>query len=94
MHCIFATITPKPEYYAIAKEAIQSILVDTRNEGGCIQFDIHTNSEASLLFLYEQWIDEAALHAHYEQTYTKRVFESYKNWLAEPVEIKSFILLD
>ena len=94
MYCIFATITPKSEYFDDAKEAIRSILDNTRQESGCIQFDIHTNESASELFLYEQWDDESALQNHYEQSYTKRVFKSYETWLAKPVDVKSFTLVE
>ena len=93
MFCIFATITPKKEYFEDAKAAILSILEATRNESGCFQFDIHANQESSVLYLYEQWADKAALDNHYKQSYTKRVFESYEQWLSTPVDVKSFNLL-
>jgi len=67
MHCVFATITPKEEYFESAKTAILSILEDTRNETGCIQFDVHTNTDETELFLYEQWVNESALQLHYLQ---------------------------
>ncbi|MCH2256027.1 MAG: antibiotic biosynthesis monooxygenase [Alteromonas sp.] len=94
MFCVFATITPKNEYFDDAKAAIQSILEETRNEVGCVQFDIHTNQESSVLYLYEQWTDEAALENHYNQSYTRQVFKSYEQWLAAPVDVKNFTLLD
>ena len=70
MHCVFATITPKEEYFESAKTAILSILEDTRNETGCIQFDVHTNTDETELFLYEQWVNESALQLLYLQDYT------------------------
>ncbi|GEA11520.1 putative quinol monooxygenase [Alteromonas sp. KUL49] len=94
MYCIFATITPKKEHFRDARAAILSILEPTRSETGCNQFDVHTDEEFSVLYLYEQWIDQAALKSHYEKGYTKRVFASYEHWLAKPVDIKSFTLLD
>lgn len=93
MHCIFATITPKPEHYEQAKSAIKSILQDTRSESGCIQFDVHSDLENTRIFLYEQWADEKALQDHYQQAYTKHVFKCYETWLAQPVDIKPLTLL-
>ncbi|MDO6710393.1 MULTISPECIES: putative quinol monooxygenase [Aliiglaciecola] len=93
MHCIFATITPKPQYFKYAKKAILGILGATRKEEGCLQFDVHTNQSETQLFLYEQWQDESALEQHYQQDYTKQVFTAYQDWLAEPVEIKTMALL-
>lgn len=94
MYCVFATITPKPEYFAAAKDAILSILAETRQEAGCVQFDIHTDDEAIQIFLYEQWRDEAALQHHYQQAYTQAVFDEYIEWLAKPVEIVKCNLVD
>ncbi len=87
MHCVFTTITPKEEYFESAKTAILSILEDTRNETGCIQFDVHTNTDETELFLYEQWVNESALQLHYLQDYTQKVFVAYETWLAKPVDI-------
>lgn len=87
MYCVFATITPKSHYYGSARDAIISILENTRKESGCIQFDVHTNTQQTQLFLYERWHDEAALQLHYQQPYTKKVFAAYDEWLSIPVEI-------
>ncbi|MDO6692402.1 putative quinol monooxygenase [Aliiglaciecola sp. 3_MG-2023] len=92
MHCIFASITPKPEYFTSAEKAILDIVESTRKEEGCVRFDVHTNQGLTQLFLYEQWLDEAALEQHYQQDYTKKVFSAYQEWLAEPVDIKAMTL--
>ncbi len=83
---IFAKITPKPEFYQKAKEAIASIIPMTRAELGCLEFTLHQNNEGSL-YLYEQWTSSDALEQHYEMDYTKSVFESYQAWLANEPEI-------
>ncbi|MFT2089939.1 putative quinol monooxygenase [Paraglaciecola sp. 2405UD69-4] len=94
MHCVFATITPKEQFFDIAKNAILSILEPTRQEAGCVQFDVHSNKEQTQLFLYEQWKSEQDLQLHYQQNYTQRVFEAYEKWLAKPVDITTFNLLE
>lgn len=93
MHCIFATITPKPNYFEAAEKAILGILESTRKEKGCVQFDVHSNQNRTTLFLYEQWLDESALALHYQQQYTKEVFLAYDEWLARPVDIKALTRL-
>lgn len=93
MHCIFATITPKPKYFESAEKAILGILESTRKEEGCFQFDVHTNQSRTELFLYEQWHDESALALHHQQHYTKEVFSAYEEWLAKPVDITALTLL-
>jgi len=46
------------------------------------------NPQEGCLYLYEEWRDAAALAHHHAQPYTQAVFEAYKEWLAEPVDIK------
>lgn len=82
-----ARITPKPEHFDSARNAIHQIIEATRRETGCLQFILHESEGGDSLHLYEEWQDAAALDAHYEQPYTKEVFANYASWLAEPVEI-------
>ena len=85
---LFATITPKPEFFAEARAALMSILPDTRKEQGCLLFDLlDDEQEGGRIYLWEEWADDAALQAHYAEPYTLAVFEKYRNWLAEPVAI-------
>ena len=84
---VFARIHPKPEHLIDARSAILGILDQTRSEVGCRQFWLHEGLDDGCLYLYEEWVDESALQNHYAQAYTAEVFESYEEWLAEPVEV-------
>lgn len=83
----FATITPKPIHFQDAKAAIISIVDRTREEAGCLTFDLLENQDQGTLHLYENWTGRPALDAHYAEEYTKAVFAQYEGWLAEPVAI-------
>ena len=84
---VIAQIKPKPEHYEDAKAAIIGIHSQTRSEAGCHQFQLNEGLEDDCLYLYEEWDDQAALDDHYAQPYVASVFESYKSWLAQSVEI-------
>jgi len=86
---VFAEIRPKAAHYEDARAAIKGITEVTRRESGCLQFDLFEGKgEASgCLYLLESWADDAALQAHHEQAYTKNVFEHYKKWLADDVQL-------
>lgn len=85
---IFARIKPKPEHREAARAAVLNIVEKTRAEPGCRAFTLHDNWEnGKELYLYEVWDTEAALDEHHEQPYTRAVFDSYQNWLSQPVEI-------
>lgn len=84
---VIARIQPRPENLDAARNAICGIIDRTRAEPGCITFRLSENAEDGSMHLYEEWRDEAALAAHHAQPYTKEVFETYKDWLAEEPQI-------
>lgn len=86
---IFATIKPKPEHYATARAALETLVAHTLKEPGCNLFAVFTaNDDPGLLHLFESFKDSQALDHHYEQPYTQRVFEQYQDWLEEPVVVQ------
>lgn len=58
-----------------------------RLEAGCVAFHIHmVEGEPAKFVLYERWENQAALDFHFEQPYTKELFEVFKEVLERPVE--------
>lgn len=49
---------------------------------------IDTN-DTTIFVLYENWTDQVALDAHFQQPYVKQVLKSYEETLAEPIEVLS-----
>lgn len=92
---VFARITPKPEHISAARQAIIDIMSATRAEPGCLSFTLHEDRDGGeRLYLYEIWEGEAALTAHHDQPYTQWVFERYREWLAEPVDLTMLRRID
>jgi quinol monooxygenase YgiN len=84
---VIARIRPKSEYFTEARDALKSILAPTQAEPGCQRFELFADLENHELQLVEAWDSESALAAHYQQPYTKAVFEAYEDWLQAPVAI-------
>ncbi len=84
---VFARIHPKPEHLTDARQAILGILSPTRAEEGCLSFDLFDGQDDGCLYLFEEWVNQAALDNHYAQDYTAKVFRAYEEWLAEPVTV-------
>ncbi|WP_444926430.1 putative quinol monooxygenase [Microbulbifer sp. TRSA002] len=82
---IIAKISPKAEFFMQAKQAIRSIVANTLEEEGCLQFVVHEDGEN--LFLYEEWRSQEDLDKHYTMPYITPIFEAYQEWLKGPVEI-------
>jgi quinol monooxygenase YgiN len=84
---IFAEISPKTEHFADAKNAIISILDQTRAEIGCHSFKLFEAPDKQSLYLFEEWENQEALELHHTKPYTRAVFKSYEGWLAKPPRI-------
>jgi len=82
---LIANVLPKDEHFEDSKNALLSIIEQTLQENGCIQFELYDDKK--YLYLYEEWLDKDALTQHYEEPYTKVVFNKCQKWLAQPVEI-------
>ena len=91
---VFAKITPKPEFYSDTKSALAGMLDATRQEKGCIWFDLHSSECEKHLYLYEEWQDRKYLAAHHEQTHTKAVASKLESWLYEPTEVSLMNKID
>jgi quinol monooxygenase YgiN len=65
----------------------QKSVKNSRPETGNIAFHFHTVEQDSTKFiLYERWRNQAALDFHFEQPYTKELFELFKTVLDKPVD--------
>lgn len=60
---------------------------NSRAEAGCAAFHIHSVKDAPNTFvLYERWETRADLDMHFEQPYTKELFNLFEEVLEKPVE--------
>lgn len=84
---VFAKIKPKDEFFESAKNELLGMLEATRNEAGCIQFDLFTSDCGRYICLYEEWETEAALNNHHQEEHTKLVAQKFEHWLAAPTEV-------
>lgn len=82
---LVAFITPKPTHFGRCKQLLQGILQQTRQEQGCIRFELYETNQSERLVLVETFIDQDALDFHYAQPYTVEVFAQYEGaLLCEP----------
>ena len=88
MLTIHASIRPKKEHYEKCKLALLELRVPTLKEEGCLQFDIFEAKENNgRIYLFERFKDDDSLQHHLQKDYTTKVFENYKQWLAEEIII-------
>jgi quinol monooxygenase YgiN len=55
----------KPDQVEAVKEALLSLVEPTRNEPGCLCYNLHqSKSDPTQFMFYEQWANKEALDAH------------------------------
>ncbi len=84
---VIATIAVKPDFVDAFERGLRDLLAPTRAEEGCVRFEAYTDGDA-VYCLVERWRDEAALQAHYEQPYVRRMLDNYGEWLSRPLEVR------
>lgn len=62
---IVALIQAHPEQIALVKAELEKLIAPTRNEPGCIDYDLHQDNDDPALFLfYENWQSRDLWQAH------------------------------
>lgn len=69
---IVARIEAKPDQVELVKSELMKLIEPTRNEQGCIQYDLHQDNDRPEAFLfYENWETRALWQAHMENVHLK-----------------------
>lgn len=89
-----AMIKSKPEYSAQVLATLQNMVVHSRKETGCLQYDLHRDTANPHTFIfYEIWENEAILATHNGQPYIKEFVSLIPDKLYEPPTIIKMELL-
>lgn len=73
---LIAEISQVQGELATIRAALQQLAQATRQEPGCITFEIKERKEQpGTFFLWESWRDKTALEQHFEQPHTRNYLE-------------------
>ncbi|GAB3800707.1 putative quinol monooxygenase [Spirosoma humi] len=79
-----AIIKSKPEHTEEIKSVLQNLVVQSRKETACLQYDLHQSTASSNIFIFHEiWEDESGLARHNEQPYLKAFGEIVDEKLQE-----------
>lgn len=85
---VLAHINAKPGMADAVKQEVMALVSPTRQEPGCINYDLHQSSSDPCLFmLYENWKSIKDLEEHLELPYLKAFKEKADRLLAAPLDI-------
>ena len=67
---LIAIVKAKPEQADVLKKVLQQMVIDSRKEEACLQYDLLQSSEDKNTFIFNEiWASQAGLDAHNEQPY-------------------------
>ncbi|MDR3431950.1 MAG: putative quinol monooxygenase [Rouxiella aceris] len=90
---IVAPLTVKPEFVEEVTQTLLTIVAASREELGCLQYDLHREIGSSNSFIfYERWRSEEAVAQH-ENTEHFKHFVSQLEGNLEKIEIKKMKVL-
>lgn len=85
---LFARLKVKKEAVEKAKKAALSIVVDSRAESGCLNYDFHQAIDDETIFLWhETWTNKEAIDAHAASRHFKEFSAAIKDITDEPLQV-------
>jgi quinol monooxygenase YgiN len=71
---VVATFQARPGKEAELRAALTGLLAPTRQEPGCLNYDLHQSAQEPAKFLFhENWTDQAALDAHLKSPHIQKL---------------------
>jgi quinol monooxygenase YgiN len=85
---IVATLEAKPGKEAQLRTELLRLVAPTREEQGCVQYDLHESNEQPGLFLFfENWVSASDLETHLQSPHISVLRSKEAELLAKPVHI-------
>lgn len=92
---VIATIPISADRVEDARAALRTLVAATRQEEGCLQYDLFESGAAAGVFVtVEEWSDQAALDAHMKSPHIGEAFAVLGGALAGEVGIHPLVAVD
>lgn len=83
-----AIIKSKPEFLQELKNVLENMVIHTRKEPACLQYDLHQSiSDENTFVFYEIWENQSGLDHHNNQPYIKDFIELVSEKLVQLPEV-------
>jgi quinol monooxygenase YgiN len=88
---VVARIVARPESVETVRDALKSLLEPTRNEVGCVVYELMQNANDPTDFtFYEEWTSGAALDDHARSAHMKTTFDRLAGHLATAPDVRRY----
>ena len=89
---IIGRLEAKPGRGADLKAALIPVVAASRQEPGCINYDLHEDeADAERFVIYENWRDQAALDRHFEQPHSVALAAKLPDLLERPLTMERLV---
>ena len=94
MICLAVTLIANPGSEDRAADCFQKLSEQSRTEPGCLMYQFHRSPEdPRKFFVYEQYVDEAALQAHNDSSHYAHYVKGQFPSLVESAELVKYVPL-
>ena len=91
---VIAYVTAKPGHEDQVRQALLDLVAQTRQENGCINYDLHQSPENAARFaIYENWNTAADLDAHAMSAHLQTFARIAGPLLERPAEISKWMMV-
>jgi quinol monooxygenase YgiN len=91
---VIAYITAKAGHQEQVRDALLDLVAHTRNEKGCVNYDLHQSQEnASEFAIYENWEKASDLDAHAKSSHLQAFTTVAGHLLGRPAEIRKWSMV-
>lgn len=85
---VVALFRAKPDKIEQACQVLTALLEPTRQEQGCINYDLHQNTDDPCRFVfYENWTSSADLDNHAKSDHLKVMRDQADELFADPIDV-------
>lgn len=85
----------KPECVEIFKQLAHEMIVKTRQEPGCVSYQLCQDLSDSNTFAFvETWQDQAAIDSHNQTPHFTSIVPQFADLLAAPMEVKLYTVIE
>jgi quinol monooxygenase YgiN len=91
---VVAHLQAKAEKAGEARTLLEGLLIPTRQEPGCISYELLENIEDPTSFTFvEEWQDGAALDTHFGTDHIQNAIAHFGELLAEELDLRKYKLV-
>lgn len=88
---VLALFKSKPEMVEALKTFLTQLIEPTRNEPGCLRYELHqNNSDPTDFAFFEEWVSDAALDAHLVSPHVRAALPRVGEYLSASPDIRRY----